>query len=442
MTGDFDRSARLTDLHLCSMSAPICAEPPPRAAICQRWYDEVPRSGWWALAAAGLGWLFEVFDLYILALTTPVLITVFTLTRVQAGMLSSLSAAGAIVGGIFFGWVADRIGRVRTLLVAVVLYSVFSGAVVFATSFDQLSSLRFLGGLGMGGAWAAGATLVAESWPPNHRGKGGAIMQMGLPLGAMLAIAVVSGVAALADGLDHGAWRWIYACGAVPAVVLLIVIRKTPESPLWLARHTAGERQGGLTELLQGGTGRGLLTAFSFVFLMQYIYWAVFAWTPTFLMSVKHMKFASSLGFVLVQQSGTLAGFLVFSGLIDRIGRRPSFMLFLACGGLAFPGLIYGTGNVAIAAANLLIGFGVGGVFSGLGPYIAELIGATRSRGLGMAIAYNGGRIGGLIAPVLIGALATTDIGFQIGLLTTLLGFVLAFTIAWLGPETKGKPLQ
>jgi MFS family permease len=406
------------------------------------WYRDVSPAAWRVLLAAGLGWLFEVFDIYILALTTPALVAYFALSKADAGFIISVSAAGAIVGGILFGWVADRIGRVRTLFITVLLYSVFTGAIVFATSLSWLTTLRFLGSLGMGGAWTAGASLVAETWDARHRGKGGALMQMGLPIGSMIAIAVVAIISGAVGGLESGGWRLVYAVGALPILVLALFCRKTPESPVWL-RH-AGEKStvASFRELLHGESGRGLLIAFSFVFFVQYVYWAIFNWTPTFLMVVKHYEFIKSLGFILSQQFGSAAGFLVFAALVDSIGRRPSFVIYLLVGAAAVVELVLTASPTLLMVGTFFTGFGIGGIFAGMGPFTAELIRSTQSRALGMAIAYNGGRIGGLIAPYVVGLLATSEQGFQAGMLTTIVAFALAIVVLLFAPETKGVQIE
>ncbi len=406
------------------------------------WYREVSGDAWRVLRAAGLGWLFEVFDIYVLALTTPALIAYFELSRADAGSVVSVSAAGAIIGGILFGWVADRIGRVRTLFLTVLVYSIFTGAIIFAGSLSGLVALRFLGGLGMGGAWTAGASLVAETWDPRHRGKGGALMQMGLPVGSMLAIGVVAIISSLTGGMEAGGWRWVYAVGALPVLIFVLFARNTPESPVWLRHAGESRKSGALGNLLRGESGRGLLIAFAFVFFVQYVFWAVFNWTPTFLVAVKHYDFIKSLGFTLSQQIGSLAGFLVFAALVDRIGRRPSFILYLLVGAAAVIGLVLADAPSLLLAGTFFTGFGIGGIFAGMGPFTAELIRSTQSRALGMAIAYNGGRIGGLIAPTIVGALATSDQGFQAGMLTTMVAFGLAIIVLLFAPETKGMRLE
>lgn len=407
------------------------------------WWREVTPDGWRALTAAGLGWLFEVYDIFILALTIPALIAVFSLSHEEAGAIGSLLALGLIIGGIFFGWVADRIGRVWTLFISILVYSVFTGLTVFAPSVGWVMLLRFLAGFGMGGEWTAGAALVAETWTPRHRGKGGALMQMGLPLGSMLAILVVTVVATTTGGLQHGSWRLVYALGALPALLLFYVARRTPESPVWRAQRNKPEAEhSGIGDLLKGSNARGLVVAFAFIFCAQYIYWGVFTWTPTFLVVVKHFAFVHSLTFIFSQQIGSLLGFLIFASLVDRIGRRPTFLLYLIVGAAGVVLLILGSGRLAILLATFLSGAGITGLFAGMGPYTAELVPTTSSRGLAMGFAYNGGRLGGFIAPFLVGALATGASGFKVGFLTTIVAFVLAVIVIAASPETKGTVIS
>lgn len=169
------------------------------------WYREVSRAAWWALLLAGMGWMFESYDSFMLSLTLPTLAHEFSLSKPEIGGLISITVAGQTFGGIIFGWVSNRLGRVRTALLCVGIYSVFSGAIAFAPSAGWLSALCFCGALGMSGTWAAGAAQVAECWGPKLRGKGGAFMQMGLPIGAMLAIAAAAVVSTAEGGLAHGA---------------------------------------------------------------------------------------------------------------------------------------------------------------------------------------------------------------------------------------------
>ena len=168
----------------------------------------------------------------------------------------------------------------------------------------------------------------------------------------------------------------------------------------------------------------------------------MFTWTPTFLVSVKHLTFVRGLGFVLSQQIGSLLGFLVFAALVDRLGRRPTFIGYLVIGAIAVGVLVLEANPEVLLVTMFVTGFGITGIFAGMGPFTAEMVSNSSARGLAMGIAYNGGRIGGLIAPVLIGALATSEQGFVIGMATTIVAFILAIGVILICPETRGTEIN
>ncbi len=430
-----------TGSDITSRKVPLLAD----GTLSIPWYRQVAAAAWWALLLAGLGWMFESYDSFMLSLTLPTLAQEFSLSKADIGGLISITAAGQILGGIVFGWVSDRLGRVRTALLCVTVYSLFSGLIAFAPSASWLAGLRFCGALGMGGTWTAGAALVAESWGPQFRGRGGAFMQMGLPVGAILAIAAAAVIGALNGGLAHHGWRILYLIGALPAVLLFFVARKTPESPVWLARHqetgVAQQTAPGPRPALPPGTLRNAMLAFAFVFFLQYVFWGVFTWTPTFLATVKHFNFLHSLPFVLALQLGAMTGFLVFGAFVDRLGRRPMFIGYILIGIVAVSGYAYGPAAWLILAI-FFTGFAVNGIFAGMGPFTAELLPDTPSRGFIMGLIYNGGRIGGFIAPSVIGLLASGAGGFETGLGTTVAAFVCALLVILCAPETKGRTLR
>jgi len=180
----------------------------------------------------------------------------------------------------------------------------------------------------------------------------------------------------------------------------------------------------------------------AFIFCAQYIYWGVFTWTPSFLVGAKHFAFVRSLTFILSQQFGSLLGFLVFASLVDWLGRRPAFLIYLAIGAASTAWLVYETSVVGLLLATFLTGFGITGIFAGLGPLTAELAPPESGRALFMGLAYNGGRLGGILAPFLIGALATSDANFMLGMATAIPAFACAALIILIIPETKGMHLQ
>lgn len=405
-------------------------------------YKAITKGEWRSLSLAGLGWTFESYDSFLLSLLLPTLALQFGLSKAQLGLFTSITAAGQIVGGILFGYVSDRLGRVRTAMLCIGIYSLFSGLLAFAPNEHWFATLRFFGALGMGGTWTAGAALIAETWHASRRGKGGALMQMGLPIGAILAIAISGIVSATYDGLAGSGWRLLFLIGASPFFILFWVARKTPESPIWLERkHAKMEPTNQSKASDEKLNVRGLLTAFAFIFFLQYLYWGVFTWTPTFLVTVKHLDFVHSLKFVLSLQFGAITGFLLFSALVDRIGRRPMFIAYLLVGAGAVLAYILSANPLLLMVAIFFTGFSVNGIFAGTGPFLAEIIGNTASRGFYMGLAYNGGRLGGFIAPLIIGALASTSGGFVLGLSTTIVAFVAAAVVVFFAPETRGKAL-
>ncbi|MDI6535803.1 MFS transporter [Pantoea ananatis] len=393
------------------------------------------------LALGGLGWAFESYDSFLLSLLLPVLGVVFAVSKTELGLFISTTAGGQIIGGILFGMVADKIGRVRTAFICITIYSLFSGLLAFSHHQQTFVLLRFCGALGMGGMWTSGAALIAETWRPERRARGGALMQMGLPVGAILAIGLTALVTAMTGKLENGGWRYLFMIGALPVFIMMVIAYITPESPVWLARQR--ERINRPTQTARSGKTnlKGLLLAFTFIFFIQYLFWGVFTWTPTYLREVKHLDFLHSLKFVLALQTGAIAGFLVFSLLADKWGRRPMFLIYLFIGAVAVGLYLATTQPLILMAAIFMAGFGVNGIFAGSGPFLAEMIGDTQSRGFLMGLAYNGGRLGGFIAPLLIGYVASIG-GFTAGLATTVVAFIAAMVVVWMAPETKGIKLQ
>jgi MFS family permease len=403
------------------------------------WYKEVSKDGWQSLIASGFGWFFEVFDIYILSLTLPAIIVFFSISTATAGLIGTVEAVGLIIGGIINGWLADVIGRVKALIIAILIYSIFTGLTALATTVLAVGALRFLAGMGMGGEWVAGAALVAESWPPKYRGRGGALMQMGLPLGSLFAVMIVDIITTAYSGtLNNGGWKIVYLVGALPALMLIYVALKTPESKVWLARRqNKGQKFTEEATVPHVKLGN-VLIMFFFVFVAQYVYWGVFTFAPTFLVQVRHITFIHTLSFILVQQLGSLLGFIIWALVVDKIGRRPSFITYLIIGMIGTLVFIYSLDHTLIYTGAFFSGMGITGIFAGLGPWTAELVPRTQARGLFMGIAYNGGRVGGAIAPYVVGALAVTSSGFIAGLLTTIIMMGIGIVIILISKETKG----
>src|SRR5438270_13543906 len=183
------------------------------------------------LVAAALGWMFDAFDVMLFALVISAIVADFGISKATAGKLATLTLLASGVGGLFFGWVADRIGRTRALMLSILTYSICSFASGLSTSIAMLAVFRFLLGLGMGGEWNTGATLVAETWPTELRARALAMVQSSFAIG-FAAAALVAGLV-----LKFSNWRTVFFVGIAPALVILWIRRQVPESGMWQEHH-------------------------------------------------------------------------------------------------------------------------------------------------------------------------------------------------------------
>ena len=195
----------------------------------------------------------------------------------MSGVLLALPLAASAIGGIAFGWLADRIGRTRALSASILLYAVATAACGVATDVWQLAIARLVLGLGMGGEWATGAALVAETWPAEHRGKAMGLMQSAWAVGYALAAAVNALV------LPRFGWRAVFLVGLVPALVTLWIRRRVDESPLWLAGRAAPRPTSGLAAILRGPGARITWVLMAMNAATMFAWWGLFTWIPSYL---------------------------------------------------------------------------------------------------------------------------------------------------------------
>ena len=391
---------------------------------------------WLALWAATLGFLLDAMDvlLYVFALQT--IRAEFGLSNAQAGLVNSATLFASAAGGILAGILADRIGRKPALILTILVYSLACGGAATSRSLAELIFWRALVGLGLGGEWAAGAVLVAESWPDEHRGKAIAVMQSGWALGYMLA-AVVSGLI-----LPRFGWRILFLVGVLPALLTLFVRRKVSEPGLW-RRRTAGAS---LAALFRPPLRRRVLTATALATSVLFGYWGLFSWLPGFLSAPPEeggagLSIPHTSGWVFLMQTGAFAGYLSFGWLADRAGRRTAFVLYMAVAAVLVP--VYGrlpdwAGSSADSYLLLLgplLGFFGTGYFSLFGALLAELF-PTALRGAGQGFCYNAGRALSALAPYAVGRAADRiGIGAALALNSAffLAGGILIFAL----PETR-----
>lgn len=413
----------------------------------------LPRTGfaaWMALLAAFLGWMFDGLEMGIFPLAARPAIRDL-LHTVDEGevsrwfaILTSVFLIGAAAGGLLFGWLGDRIGRVRAMSASILAYSLFTGACYFADSPFTLAALRFLASLGMGGEWSLGVALVMECWPAHARpllaGAIGAASNLGF-----LLIAVI----ALYFKVTESSWRWIMLAGAAPALLTFFIRIFVPESPRWRAVAEAGPSRP-LEVIFGPRLRRTTLLAIAFGSIALVGTWGLVQWIPNWVESDeltagydRDAKATAKAAAQICSALGAIVGCFVGAWLGGRIGRRPVY--FLLCLGSIVVCEITFLGASGYNANLLFKIFLVGGMtaaFYGWLPlYLPELF-PTAVRATGQGLAFNFGRIVAAGCALMTGYLVTL-FGNRVGdaAAFTSLVYVLGLGLIWLAPETKGKPL-
>lgn len=396
---------------------------------------------WIALWAAMLGFMLDAMDvlLYVFALQT--LKAEFGWTNAQAGAVSSITLITSAIGGIIAGRLSDRIGRKRMLIITVLIYSFASAGTALSHGLYDLLFWRALVGLGLGGEWSAGATLVAESWPGEHRGKAVSVMQSGWALGYMAAAALSAVI------LPRFGWRALFLCGLLPALLTVVIRRKVQEPEIWVKNKT---KQSRFIDLFAPAHRSHTIAATTLATAVLFGYWGLFTWLPGFLGAARElggagMSIVKTSGFVIASQVGAFFGYLCFGILADRLGRRPAFALYVVAAALATP--IYSlaprlepsTATVLLWIVGPCVGFFGTGFFSLFGSMLAEIY-PTAIRGAGQGFVYNVGRGLSALAPYAIGALSDRA-GLGAALVLNSAFFLLAAALVYRLPETRAVEL-
>lgn len=395
----------------------------------------VDRKAWRALIAAQLGWMLDAMDFLLFAFALLPIQREFGLTRQEISLPIVTALVASAVGGIAFGRIADRIGRVRAMTISILLYSFATAGMATAQNLWQLVIWRVLVGLGMGGEWSCGSVLVAETWPARHRAKAMGIMQSGWAIGALFA----AGLSALV--LERFGWRVLFLIGAAPAVLAFVVRRTVEEPEVWVTRT----RTAAWGEMFAPALRRRVVLATLVASSVLVAYWGVTSWLPAFLATPVDeggagLTVTRSAAWLIVLQIGAFLGYISFGWIADRIGRRPAFTLFMVAATLVVPLFAFGARSpLTLLIIGPLVGYFAHGYFSLFGAMLAELF-PTAIRASAQGFCYNAGRLVSAAAPYAIGAAATKHgLGFAIA--ADAVFFALGGLLIWLLPETRGTEL-
>ncbi len=400
--------------------------------------EEITFSQRQVLLAGILGWMLDGMDAMLFSFALVSIREEFHLSNTQAGALASITLLTSL-GGVVFGVLADRIGRVKALSYSILTYSIFTAGLASAQSLFQLFLWRGLVGFGLGGEWAAGATLVAETWPARHRGKAIGFMQSGWALGYLLA----AGLSAVI--LPRWGWRPLFMIGILPAALTFWIRRALSHLEPPRAPKSSKEGFFGVTSLFSPEWRGTTFLATCLATFVLFAYWGLFTWIPAYLsMPLEKggagLSILKSSAYVIPMQLGSFCGYFLFGILSDRYGRRPVFSVFVAVAAVVVT--LYGNlshSPMALLVLGPWVGFFGHGFFSVFGALLAELF-PSSFRATAQAFCYNGGRALSSLAPLTIGWVADRH-GFGGALGISAGFFLVSALIIYALPETRGKEL-
>jgi MFS family permease len=408
----------------------------------QPWHKQITPAQKRALLSASLGWMLDSMDIMLYAMVLAHLMKHFGMSTATAGLMGSLTLFASAVGGVLFGLIADRFGRVKALMGSILIYSVFTGACGLSQNIVQLAVFRVLLGLGMGGEWATGAALVAETWPAEHRGKALGFMQSSWAIGYALA----AGVTALV--LPRLGWRAVFFVGVLPALVTLWIRRRVEEPEIWRKNSESrkdASTKASLAEIFRRPFLKNTLVTSLMNAGTMFAWWGLFTWIPAYLglppdQGGIGLSVVKTSSWIIVMQTGMWFGYVSFGFICDRVGRKKTYIFYL----FVAAALVFLYSSVRHNTALLLLGpflafFGTG-YFSGFGAITAEIF-PTRIRASAQGFTYNIGRGLSALAPFTIGALAKTY-GLSLAFYFTSAFFLFSAAVAFALPETKGKSLD
>ncbi len=431
------------------------------------WYRLLDRNQWNTLIASNLGWMFDGYETFALVVTVGAALRQL-LDRSQygdipfyAGIVIGLTLLGWGIGGLIGGVLADYLGRKRTMLIAILAYSIMTGLSAFAWDWLSFTVLRFLVGIAIGSEWVTGASIVSELWPDRARGRGVGLMQCGFGIGFFLA----SFAWLFVGAMGPSGWRYMFLIGVSPALMTLWVRRAIPESERW--ERVNGQRQAAMEHKRKGTAlsaqdealtrftmadlfaepeiRRRVILAFAMSLATTFAFWGIGAWVPPFVTeaAAKAGRDGQQWGSyaAMAYTGASVLGYIVFGFLADAFGRKPATISYVVASAVSVALLFLWARDLTF----MLIGAGLCGIFvSGqytwMAAWLPELF-PTRMRATAAGFVFNTPRLIAWTGPLVSGWLITEAGGFSQAAMAIASIYVLSLAAAPFLPETRGKPL-
>lgn len=414
---------------------------------------------WKIMWASIIGYAMDGLDVLILSFAMAAIVSEFGLTLGEGGLIATYTLIGTVLGGYLFGIFADYFGRVHTFSLTIIIFSIFTGACAFADNVTHLNILRFLAGLGLGGEYGIGMTLVSETWPAAKRARATAGVAMGWQAGAVLAAILAAVVLP-----DYG-WRGLFLVGVVPALLAAWARHGIKEPPMWVKRkemkkELAARKERGETmtaeeeEQLEEAKKFPLAHLFAspsktvttlsltvMTSVQNFGYYGIMVWLPMILLKEHGLTTKSMSGWMIVTVIGMIAGIYVFGYLCDRLGRKVPYLIFYICAAaMVYIYVNLGT-PVALLFGGAFLGFFCNGMMAGYGTLLSENY-TTDARSTAQNFIFNTGRAVGGFAPAIIGALAQSH-GFSAAFaLLSCVYVAAAVNVLFFIKDTKGTVIR
>ncbi|QIC47380.1 MFS transporter [Lysinibacillus sphaericus] len=352
------------------------------------------------VVASVAGLTLEGMDIMFISFAMTMIIAEFNIDLATGGLISSITNIGMLLGGIIFGVLADKYGRVKVFTYTIILFAIGTALTGVATNIEQVYVYRFIAGLGAGGEYGIGMALVAEAWPKNKQGRASSYVSVGAQYGVILA-ALLSAVI-----LPTLGWRALFFIGVLPVIFAFIVRKNLHESPEWLAsqkNESNMQKKGKLAQLFV--TPRVTMTTLSLI-LMATVqiagYNGLMIWLPSMLQKSQGLSVSSSALWTISTAVGMIIGMLTFGRFMDRFGAKRAFGIFLLASACAVFLYSFATGAVAILMGGAIVGFFSNGMFAGYGALISSFY-PVQIRSTATNTIFNFGRAIGGFSPIFVG---------------------------------------